>query len=546
VQVKLIRPSACGNSSPYSVTARLVLVLAMYCLSGLAAAQYKIEWPAKLYNPKAAEGDVVMPMPCGGAMVFRRVEIESKQPLDDIRVTVGNTSDEWGYAENPRSAHLSGAFSTASSARYFLIGKYEVSALQYQAVTADECPKPNMKGRLPQTRVGWFDAIDFTYRYSLWLHKHAADLSELPNEDGEPGFVRLPTEDEWEYAARGGAVVSLSDFREKTYPMPGGIARHVWYAGTASANGKAQITGLLGANPLGLHDMLGNVDEITLDLFRLNHLDRMHGQVGGYVVRGGNYFTPAAQIRSAYRQEAPFYKKGEPLRSKTSGFRVVVSTTVITTPARLQQISASWNELGTVTAPVPPTPADKNAYGELEGKTFDDPVAELAAIARATDDKKIKQRIDRLRNTMRVTIEARNQQRDQAARESLRLGGVLCHKQKDDGQAIKGLKTVYKNCVDARGKDHQLCTKFGNKLEDEQQVLNYNLGIYAESIMGTAQNYPAEILGEQLGLLGNALKKRKFKGLVSFAELYFEQASAYASDARVRREDWFAQCNEAG
>jgi hypothetical protein len=147
---------------------------------------------------------------------------------------------------------------------------------------------------------------------------------------------------------------------------------------------------------------------------------------------------------------------------------------------------------------------------------------------------------------MRATIEARNQQRDQAARESLRLGGVLCHKLKDDGHAIEGLKTVYKNCVDARGKDHQLCTKFGSKLEGEQQVLDYNLGIYAESVMGTAQNYPAEILGEQLDLLGNALKKRKFTGLISFAELYFEQTSAYAGDARVRREDWFAQCAGEG
>ena len=543
MQVKLIRPSACGKSSPYPLTARLVLLLAMYCLTGLAAAQNKIEWPAKLYNPKAAEDDVVMPMPCGGAMVFRRVEVESKQPLDDIRVTIGNTSEEWGYAENPRSTHLSGAFSTASSARYFLIGKYEVSALQYQAVTADKCPKPNMKGRLPQTRVGWFDAIDFSHRYSLWLRKHAVDQPGLPSEDGEPGFVRLPTEDEWEYAARGGALVPLSDFREKTYPMPGGIARHVWYAGTASANGKAQITGLLEANPLGLHDILGNVDEITLDLFRLNHLDRMHGQVGGYVVRGGNYFTPAAQIRTAYRQEATFYKEGEPLRSKTTGFRVVVSSTVITTPARLQQISESWNELGTVTAAAP---TDKSAYGELEGKTFEDPVAELAAIARATDDTKIKKRIDRLRNTMRATIEARNQQRDQAARESLRLGGVICRKLKDDGHAIDGLKRFIKNCVDTRGKDHKVCTQYGKKLEDEQQVLDYNLGIYAESVIGTAQNYPAEILGEQRDLLDNALKKRKYTGLASFAELYFEQASAYAGDARVRREDWFAQCAGGG
>lgn len=541
MQAKLIRRSACGKYRLLFRTAWLVLTLAMYGPAVSAAGQSKIEWPEKFYNPKAAQDDAVVPLPCGGAMTFRRVEVESKQPLDDIQITVGNATEEWGYAENPHNTHLSGAFSTSPNARFFLLGKYEVSQLQYKAVTAAECPKQNMKGRLPQTRVGWFDAVDFAHRYSLWLRKHAADMHGLPRQDGESGFVRLPTEDEWEYAARGGAAVSPSDFREKTYPMPGGIARHAWYAGTASANGKAQLTGLLEANPLGLHDMLGNVDEIALDLFRLNRLDRMHGQVGGYVVRGGNYFTPAAQIRSAYRQEASFYKEGEALRSKTTGFRVVISAPVITSPARLQRIAASWNGLGTETAP-----ARKSAYGELEGKTFEDPVAELAAIAKATDDKKIKERIDRLRGTMRATIEARNRQRNQAARESLRLGGVLCRKLKDDGQAIEGLKTVYKNCSDARGKEHKLCTKFGNKLDAEQRVLNYNLGIYAESVMGTAQNYPVEILRQQIELLSDALEKREFGGLVGFAERYFEQASAYASNWRVRRNDWFAQCEREG
>ena len=541
MQVKLIRLSACVKSRFQSRAAWLAPLLGLCCHVGLVSGQDMFTWEEKFYNPKPAEGDVVLPLPCGGAMVFRPVEVESDQPLDDIQITVGNVSDGWGYAENPHNTYLSGAFSSSPNARFFLVGKYEVSELQYKAVTSDECPDPNMKGRLPQTRIGWFDAVDFSHRYSLWVREHAADVPGLPSEDGEPGFVRLPTEDEWEYAARGGAAVSPSDFREKTYPMPGGISRHVWYAGTASANGKAQLTGLLEPNPLGLHDMLGNVDEISMDLFRLNRLDRMHGQVGGYVVRGGNYFTPAADIRSSHRQEAPFYKDGEQLRSKTTGFRVVISAPVITSHGHLQRITTSWNGLGTET-----TPASKSAYGELDGKTFDDPVAELTAVAKVIEDKKIKQRITRLRDTMRATIEARNRQRNQAARESLRLGGVLCRKLKDDGQAIAGLKTVYENCTDSRGKDHELCAKFRAKLEGEEPMLNYNTGIYAESVMGTAQNYPEEVLRQQLELLTDALKKREFEGLVQYAELYFNQASTYAGNWRVRRDDWFAQCAGEG
>ena len=55
--------------------------------------------------------------------------------------------------------------------------------------------KPVKKLRLPQNQVNWYDAVKFTHDWSIWLLKNAAD--ELPTEDGEPGFVRLPTDTEW-------------------------------------------------------------------------------------------------------------------------------------------------------------------------------------------------------------------------------------------------------------------------------------------------------------------------------------------------------------
>ena len=99
------------------------------------------------------------------------------------------------------------------------------------------------------------------------------------------GFARLPTEVEWEFAARGGTAVSQADFSERVFPMTEGIVRYVWFAGAESANGKAQFIGLLKPNPLRLHDMLGNIDEMVFEPFRLNRLNRLHGQAGGYVVR---------------------------------------------------------------------------------------------------------------------------------------------------------------------------------------------------------------------------------------------------------------------
>ncbi|GMQ89549.1 MAG: SUMF1/EgtB/PvdO family nonheme iron enzyme [Gammaproteobacteria bacterium] len=535
MRVRWIRLNACVKSSLSRNRGRLFAGM-LSLLPGIVMAAAEPQWAEKYYNPKPAAEDVVIPTPCGGAMTFRRVSVESSGLLDDRMVTVGNSSEELGYAENPHHTHIAGSFSGTPNSRYFLLGKYEVSQAQYESVMSGECRKPTMKKRLPQAAVNWFDAVEFAHRYSLWLSSPAGGAA-LPKEGGVAGFVRLPTEDEWEYAARGGDHVSLSDFREKTAPMPEGIARYIWSAGTASANGKAQLTGLLEPNPLGLHDMLGNVDEIALELFRLNRLDRMHGQVGGFVIRGGNYFTAAPEMRSSLRQEVPFYKDGKALKSKTTGFRVVISTPVITSPARLQKIAEAWRGLGTGDGV-----ADEHVYTKLKGKTFDNPVEELAAIASAMSDKSMKQRITALRDTMRATIEARNRQRDQAARESLRLGGVLCQKLRDDNKAVSGLEKVYKKCVTARGESDKRCARYKNKLDTEQDVQNYNLGVYAESVMGTAQNYPGTALEPQLDLLIEGLKKRRFENLVPFVRVYSKQAGEYGSDWRVRRQDWFRQC----
>ena len=122
----------------------------------------------------------------------------------------------------------------------------------------------------------------------------------LPKEDLISGFVRLPTEVEWEFAARGGIKVNAAEFAEPRYPMPDGkINQYEWFGGTQSSNSKINRIGVLLPNPLGLHDMLGNVSEMTLDAFRLNKFDRQYGSAGSYVIRGSDYMQPESDLRAA-------------------------------------------------------------------------------------------------------------------------------------------------------------------------------------------------------------------------------------------------------
>ena len=335
-----IRPKACGRPEPFRRPRVPMLALALALACAATAAQSAAPAPADPYNPKPAADDVVLPMPCGASMAFRRVMIPSEGPLGDRLVFIGATDATYGYAESLRPEHIAGSFGGDGKERWYLLGKYEVSQGQYQALSGS-CPAPSADLALPQTDVGWIDAINFADRYSLWLRHNAAD--KLPKEDGEAGL--RPAADGGRVGvrrARRHQPSPTSAFRERTFPMPDGMAAYVWFAGSASANNKVQRIGLLKPNPLGLHDMLGNVDEIVLDPFRLNKLDRLHGQAGGFVVRGGNFTTAEEDIRSAYRHEIPFYRGNEPRRAKTTGFRVALVAPVITSRARLQAIEEAW------------------------------------------------------------------------------------------------------------------------------------------------------------------------------------------------------------
>jgi hypothetical protein len=510
-------------------------------------------WPADLVNPQPAAGDVLLPMPCDGAMAFRRVSIPSDGPLGDRLVHVGAADAERGYAESLRPEHIAGSFGGDGNDRWYLIGKYEVNQLQYR-VLAGACPPVAADLALPQTDVGWIDAATFADRYSLWLRRNAPDT--LPKEEGEAGFIRLPTETEWEFAARGGIAVSESAFREPVFPMPDGMAAYVWFAGAESANNKVQRIGLLKPNPLGLHDILGNVDEIALEPFRLNKLDRLHGQAGGFVVRGGNFTTAAPDMRAAYRHEIPHYRGSEPRRARTTGFRLVLVAPVITSRTRLAAIEQAWGRLGTEPAPAQPPasqpPASQPALAgpaatpALGDKPLDDPLQELAVIADAATEPNMQARLRTLALALRASFQARDEQRDRAAKARLRLGTFLCQKLKDDGAPIDRLHQVLKVCVEERGADHERCRGQKALVEAEEAKQWANLRYYADTIVTLNEDYGADVIARQLSVLKSELQAGGLQGLIPVADTYQRHAAQYRVGQTVNRGAWLADCKKVG
>ncbi|MEE2729987.1 MAG: SUMF1/EgtB/PvdO family nonheme iron enzyme [Pseudomonadota bacterium] len=514
MHLTLSRQKACGISD------FVVLGLFWLLLSGNGYA----EWKDKYINPEPADGDVVLPMPCGGGMVFRKVEVPAESPLADYGVTLGRDGDDWGYIEYSRPAHIAGSFSNADkSSRYYLIAKYETTELQYQAVHAPECGNAGMKGLMPQVSISWYDAVAFANGYNLWLREH--HLQQIPQEDGDYGFVRLPTETEWEFAARGGLAVTQSQFRDNTFPVPEGLNQYAWYAGSASANGKLNLVGRLKPNPLGLHDMLGNVDEMMLEPFRLNKLDRMHGQYGGFVVRGGNYLSPASELRTSLRQENNFYRDKQEYSAKTVGFRLVLVAPSLTSRERVLAVEKDWKTLG----------KSKPAQGA-------DPMKELEAMQAGVTDQALKKKLQKLEAELRANTQTRDEQMNRAIRSNLRLGAFLCTKLQDDGKYVDLMNGLYdRHCGNAPAGDER-CLKRRESLTNSENLLEFTLQYYADTVVDTGLNYGKDTIEKQVPVADKELGARGVSNLKSFLKVHWQNLEQYMDNGRVSRQQWLDSC----
>ncbi|MDH3712975.1 MAG: formylglycine-generating enzyme family protein [Gammaproteobacteria bacterium] len=328
----------------------LLSLLATGAASVAQESATEIDWPRKQYDPspaaEALENELMLPMPCGGAMVFLRVATDGSGWLGERAVELGSRDLFDAPLDQLRATYVAGAFNGRETGKaggsYYLLGKYEVTQLQLRVVVEEPCPD-RLRGRQPAVAVSWYDAMEFTRRYTEWLYANAR--AQLPSADGVPGFLRLPTEIEWEYAARGGRQVDANVFQQPLYPLGElALAAHAWFRESVSPTFRTRPIGLLQPNPLGLHDMLGNAAELVFDLYRLSAGGRLHAQPGGFTVKGGHFRTPRKGLTTSMRQEHPHFNAdtGAETRLDTVGFRVAIAAPVLTSVQRVEAIQKEW------------------------------------------------------------------------------------------------------------------------------------------------------------------------------------------------------------
>ena len=240
----------------------------------------------------------------GGTFTMGSTKAEGQTALAEARRDNKDAKSEWFTAETPRHQVTLPAF---------FVGRFEVTQAQWRAVMGSD--SSYFKGdKLPVESVSWNDVKDFCAR--------------LKQRTGRA--YRLPSEAEWEYAARAGTTTPFA-FGETITPEIVNYNGNYPYASAPKGEyrEKTVLVGSLGVpNTFGLYDLHGNVWEWCEDVWHGDYngapTDGSAWTTGGdqnlHVLRGGSWYVNGGVCRSAVR-----INLAPGARGNVVGFRVVVS-----------------------------------------------------------------------------------------------------------------------------------------------------------------------------------------------------------------------------